>query len=124
MAKPKLATKQPGKPENVTKNDLGRIEWKLNVILMQLRQILQKEDVQMATIEELQAEVAANTDVTQSAVALIDGLAQKLEDALAQNDPAAVQEVVDQLRQNSGALGAAVTENTPHPDQTLPGDIE
>lgn len=88
---------------------------KLNTTLEKyIRQDTQQGEQVMASMEDLQAEVAQNTDVTQSAVAVINGIAQQLRDALAANDPAAIQAVVDQLDQNSSALAAAVTENTPH----------
>lgn len=85
---------------------LNRIESKMNTLLG-------IEVAQMAQIEDLQAEVNENTDVTQSAITLMNGLSQQLKDALASNDPAAVQAVIDQLDQNTNSLAAAVTANTP-----------
>ena len=59
----------------------------------------------------LEAEVARNTTVDASAIALLDGLAQQLQDA--KNDPAAIQAIVDQMRTSSDSLAAAVSRNTP-----------
>jgi hypothetical protein len=67
----------------------------------------------MADLSTLQTEVSANSDAVQSAVTLISGLAQQLKDALAANDPAAIQALADQLDANTQSLAAAVTANTP-----------
>jgi len=67
----------------------------------------------MANLADLQAEVAAVKTVEDSAEALIAGLAQQLKDALAQNDPAAIQAVIDNLEASKTALASAVAQNTP-----------
>lgn len=82
-----------------------------NIIKSQQQQQHNQEEA-MATLEELQAEVSENTDVTGSAVSLINGLAQQLRDAIAANDPAALQALADQLDANSNALAAAIGANT------------
>jgi hypothetical protein len=66
----------------------------------------------MAAIDDLQSEVSANTDLTGSVVRLVDGLADQLEQALQNNDTAAVQAVVDQMRSNNQSLAQAVANNT------------
>ena len=66
----------------------------------------------MADLSALQAEVEQNTSAVDSASRLITGLADQLEEAMAANDPAAVQAVVDQLRANNQALADAVAANT------------
>lgn len=66
----------------------------------------------MATLDELQAAVARDADVTQSAIVLLNGIAQQLKDAIASNDPAKVQAVLDGLNANTDALAAAVAANT------------
>lgn len=85
---------------------LRRVDWRLALLL-------QKANFIMATLADLQAEVAAVKTVEDSAEALIAGLAQQLKDALAQNDPAAIQAVIDSLESSKGALAAAVAQNTP-----------
>lgn len=73
---------------------------------------VKKEHTQMAAdLAALQAQVAQNTQVEGSAVALIQGIAAQL--AASKNDPAAVQALVDQLGASATALAAAVAANTP-----------
>jgi len=67
----------------------------------------------MADLSTLQAEVNENSDVVQSAVTLIGGLAQQLRDAIAANDPAAIQALADQLDAQTNSLAEAVA-NVPH----------
>ena len=61
----------------------------------------------------LTAQVAANTSAEASAVALIQGLAQQLRDAIAGGDTAALVELASDLKASADALGAAVVANTP-----------
>ncbi len=63
-----------------------------------------------ADLDALSAQVQANTDVEQSAVLLIKGIADQL--AAAKSDPAKVQALIDKLNASASALAAAVTENT------------
>ena len=67
----------------------------------------------MATMQELQASVQRNTDVDDSIITLLNGISQQLKDALASNDPAAIQAVITQLDSNTQRLTDAVTANTP-----------
>lgn len=66
----------------------------------------------MAAIDDLKVEVARNTTVEQSAVALIQGLSAQLAAAIASGDMGQVQAVADSLKANDDALAAAVTANT------------
>lgn len=59
----------------------------------------------------LQQEVANDTDVTNSVLKVIDGLAQQIKDA--GTDPAALEAITAQLSQNRLSLAAAVAANTP-----------
>lgn len=61
--------------------------------------------------EDLQAQVALTLSVEQGAVALIEGLADKI--AATGFDPAQVAAVVQQLRDSRDNLAAAILENTP-----------
>jgi hypothetical protein len=72
----------------------------------------------MATLQDIQTAVAAQTTVEASVVTMINGLALQLKDALAANDPVAVQALVDQIGQNTATLAAAVQANTPAPTPT------
>lgn len=65
------------------------------------------------TIQELADQVAAQRTVVTSAVELLNGLHQKLDDAIKSGDPAAVQAVADDLKANTDTLSAAVVANTP-----------
>ena len=65
----------------------------------------------MSALDELTAQVAANTTVEQSAVTLIEGLAAKL--AEAGTDPAKLAALQDSLKASSAALSAAILANTP-----------
>lgn len=65
----------------------------------------------MAALDELTAEVEENSTVIGSAVALIQGLKEKLD--AAGTDPIKLKALSDQLDSNSKALAAAVAANTP-----------
>jgi hypothetical protein len=74
---------------------------------------LRKEIHAMANIlDALEAEVAKVTAVEQSAVVLLTGLSQQLKDAVAANDSARLQAVIDALDAKTAALAAAVAANT------------
>jgi peptidoglycan hydrolase CwlO-like protein len=62
-------------------------------------------------LDDLTAQVAANTSVIESAKTLINGFAAQL--AAAGTDPAALQALHDQLSTEDDALAAAVAANTP-----------
>lgn len=66
----------------------------------------------MATLDDLEAEVDANTDVVASAVLLLDTIHQELQDALDTGDPAKIQEALDKLSASKDSLAAAVARNT------------
>ena len=64
-----------------------------------------------AELDRLTASVAAEDTVIDSAVALINGLAQQIRDHA--NDPAALNALADDIDAKSAALSEAVTANTP-----------
>ena len=81
-----------------------------------------KEEIMSATddaINQLAADVAAETTVEQSAIALLNGIPDVVAKALADagvNDTAtaaAVAQIDATIKANAAALGAAVTANTP-----------
>ena len=93
------------------KHQLDRIERKLDAI-MRGEVFLARELIDMsAELDTLKAEVAHNTDVEQSAIALIQGLKAQLD--AAGTDPVALKALSDQLGANAEALAAAVAANTP-----------
>jgi hypothetical protein len=67
----------------------------------------------MSALSDLQAQVAQNTDAEQSAVTLIQGLADQLAKAVASDDSAALQQLSDQLSASVAPLAAAIVASTP-----------
>lgn len=65
----------------------------------------------MAQIDDLEAELARNTSVDESVLALITNLLAQIE--AAKTDPARIQAVIDKFRANDDSLAAAVAANTP-----------
>ena len=66
----------------------------------------------MSALTDLQAAVAAEDTVIDSAITLLNGIAAQLKDAIAANDPAALQAVHDKLTAETNSLAAAVAANT------------
>lgn len=64
-------------------------------------------------LEDLKAAVAKDTEVDQSAITLLQGLKQKLDDAIASGDPAQLTALSQQLGSNAQALSDAIVANTP-----------
>ncbi len=83
------------------------------MVFVALLLILLRQRVILMTLDELKAKVQANTDVTTSAVTLINGLAEQLR-AIA-TDPVAIQALADQLDAADKSLAAAIQANTPTP---------
>lgn len=65
----------------------------------------------MKELDTLIAQVASTTDLERSAITLIQGIAQQLEDA--KTDPAKIQELADTLKNSADALAAAIIAETP-----------
>lgn len=88
-----------------------------------------KAETIMSSLDDLQAQVAQNTSAEASAVTLINGLAQKLEDALNSGANSAQQSeqiaaIAAELRASVSPLAAAITANTtgaPGPVANQPG---
>lgn len=87
-------------------SQLAHLQTSINIILTQERNT-------MAALDDLQAQVQANTNLEQSAVTLIQGLAKQITDAVANNDSSALQALASQLNSSAAALGSAITANTP-----------
>lgn len=64
-------------------------------------------------LDTLTTEVSETKTVIASAVALIKGFKQKLDDAIAAGNPQALTDLSNQLDQSTNELAAAVAENTP-----------
>ena len=75
----------------------------------------------MAALENLRTEVGETKTVMGSAVTLLDGLNQKLKDAIASGDPAQIQALSDELDASTNPLAEAITRNTPAEGEPTPG---
>lgn len=69
----------------------------------------------MAALDDLKREVEETKTVQASAVTLITEIAQKLRDAIAAGDPAALTALAADLDASATTLADAVTANTPTP---------
>jgi hypothetical protein len=84
-----------------------------------VREILQLVRHQMSALEDLKAEVAAVKTTEESAITLINGIAQQLRDALAANagagggiSEADATQIIMGLEADRAGLAKAVTDNT------------
>ena len=78
-----------------------------------LEQLLTQGDAMSAALDKITAEVTETKGIIQSAVALIEGLAQQIRDM--KDDPAALDALADSLDTDSKALADAVAANSPAP---------
>ena len=78
-----------------------------------LRELLRKVINMSAVLDDLTAKVTALQSVDASAVALLQGLKTKLDEAIAGGDLAAIQALSDQIGVSTQALADAVVANTP-----------
>jgi chromosome segregation ATPase len=83
-----------------------------------LNKLTTMEAQHMSALDDLTAQVQANTNLEQSAVQAIQGIAKQLQDALTNNDSAALQALAQQLNSSAAALGSAITANTPQVNPT------
>lgn len=63
-------------------------------------------------LDDLTVDVKNTTDVEERAVVLLNGLAAKLDAAIASGDPAALVALSTSLKTGSSALAAAITADT------------
>ena len=84
---------------------------KLDQILDVLGMIKRKEEVMGVELDNLTAQVKANTEVEASAVVLLKGLAAQIE--AIKTDPVALQGLSDSLKASADQLAEAVVANTP-----------
>ncbi len=92
------------RPRSVPRR-LDAIERALHVLLEKVNQI-------MASLVDIQQAVADEKTVEDSVLALLTNVEQQLKDAIAANDPAAMQAIVDQIAANKQAMADAVAANT------------
>jgi len=86
---------------------------KLDLVLNLLIHVLNKENYIMATIQDVNAAIAAESSVDDSIIVLLNGIVQQLKDAQASNDPAALDTVIAGITANTKKIQDAVTANTP-----------
>ena len=84
---------------------------KLDLILRELGVVLNRQEKQMAALDDLTAQVAANTTVIDSAIVLLEGLKAALD--AAGTDPVKLKALSDSLAAEDSKLAAAVAANTP-----------
>jgi hypothetical protein len=84
---------------------------RLDQILARLDALGRQESTIMQELDDLTAQVKATDDAQQSALVLINGIADRL--AAAGTDPVKLAALTADLKTNSDALAAAVTANTP-----------
>jgi hypothetical protein len=89
-----------------TNRRFDEIEYLLHQLLRQGNQI-------MATLQDVQQAVTDEKTVEDSVLALLTQVEQMLKDAIAANDPAAMQAIVDQITANKQTMADAVAANTP-----------
>ena len=88
------------------------IDQKLDRLTVMVGALLIGEAFEMAELDDLQAQVANTTGVMESAKVLLDGLAAKLDAAIASGNPAALVALRDALKAETDTLAAAVTTDT------------
>lgn len=92
------------------RDQLDRIEFKLDALRALTRAQGMETDM---NLDDLKAQVEAQTTVVDSAVTLLQQLKTMLDQAIASGDPAKIQAVADLLHHNTQALADAVVANTP-----------
>ena len=88
---------------NTIYDQLSRINYKLNYIIGEINYMSKEFD-------DLTAQVKANTAVLDSAVVLINGIADRISSAGV--DPVKLKELTDELHAKDEELSAAVVANT------------
>lgn len=94
---------------------VGQILFIVRGLNAQQAALNRQEEKIMAGMDDLRVEVEKVKSAEDSAVVLIGAIAQQLKDALAANDPAAIQAVIDDLETHTQPLAAAVAANTTPP---------
>ncbi len=95
-----------------TRQLLREMDAKLDVLLARQANQLKREDTMAKTLDDVLADVQAETTVTQSAITLLQGLKAQLDAAIAAGDLGKVQQIADGIEANTAALSAAVSANT------------
>jgi translation elongation factor EF-Ts len=78
-----------------------------------VNQVLKQEQKVMSALDDLKTQVQENTNLERSAIALIEGIAKQLADAIEEGDTEAIAELSQQLKTSATGLAAAIAANTP-----------
>jgi hypothetical protein len=92
---------------------LERIERGQAELFRLFQSLYRLETTMSAELDALTQQVAQNTDLEQSAVTLIQGLADQIN--ASKDDPAKLTQLTSDLKARADALAAAITTNTPAP---------
>lgn len=106
---------------------LIRLERQVAELRASILQTIANGTVMATSLDNLTQEVAQNSDAVNSAITLLNGLKQKLDEAIDANnngDDSKLQELAASLDSSTNALATAVAQNTPaegNPTPTEPG---
>lgn len=92
---------------------LDHIDGKINRVNRRLRNLSEQENVVAKAVEDLTREVSENGSAVDSAIVLLNDLKLRLDEAIANDDMEAVQNLSDLLSSKTDTLAAAVAANTP-----------
>jgi hypothetical protein len=105
--------------------ELRRMNRKLDLLIEKLDIIEAEGVIEMAWIDEMRAELANNTSVSQSAVVAVNTLADKVQELINSGaDPDELQAFVDTLRANDAALSEAIKASTAAVSEPAPVPVE
>ncbi len=85
----------------------------LNYCAAGITYLIQKGILMASALDDLTAQVTANTSAEASAITLLQGLKAALDAAIASGNPAALKALSAQLGTSQTALAAAILANTP-----------
>lgn len=90
---------------------LAAVQSALQGVQEELTRSIERGDVMSQALERLTTEVAEMKTVNESAIALLGNLSQQIRDL--KDEPAALEQLANDLDAQANALAAAVSENTP-----------
>ena len=97
-------------------HDFPEVEAHFREISRKLSLILERIDRMSKELDDLTAQVKANSDLLDSATTLINGIADRI--TAAGTDPTKLAALTAELKAKDDVLAAAVTANTPVPTPT------
>lgn len=95
---------------------VDRLEQRVNQVAQLALSILTGDQIMASKLEDLTADVSAETTVVNSAITLLGGIAARIDAAVAAaraGDDAALTALSGEVRSETQALAAAVAANTP-----------